>query len=74
MIVLALAACYVACTIANWGASTHTLDDMSKPLAGRASMWMQIVAQWPCFSYTSGRSWCRCSSRRETGFPDTGYL
>ena len=49
MIVLALAACYVACTIANWGASTHTLDDMSKPLAGRASMWMQIVAQWAMF-------------------------
>ena len=48
MIVLALAACYVACTIANWGASTHTLDDMSKPLAGRASMWMQ-TAQWAMF-------------------------
>ena len=48
-LIMALAACYVACTIANWGASTNQGDTMSKPLAGRASMWMQIVAQWAMF-------------------------
>lgn len=49
-LIMSLASCYVACTIANWGAGTGGYDeDAAKPLAGRASMWMQIAAQWSMF-------------------------
>ena len=37
-LIMALAACYVACTIANWGPSPHQNEGVDKPLAGTASM------------------------------------
>ena len=48
-LIMALAACYVACTVANWGASTHQAEGVDKPLAGTASMWMQVASQWVMF-------------------------
>ena len=48
-LIMALAACYVACTVANWGASTHQNEGVDKPLAGTASMWMQVASQWVMF-------------------------
>ena len=48
-LILALAACDGACTVANWGASTHQAEGVGKPLAGTASMWMQVASQWVMF-------------------------
>ena len=32
-----------------WGASTHQTEGVDKPLAGTASMWMQVASQWVMF-------------------------
>jgi len=46
-VVLALVACYVACSLTNWGTwDTAGGAGLEAPLAGRVSSWLNIAAQW----------------------------
>ena len=46
--VLSLVACYVACSLTNWGTwrDTQSGTDLSSPLGGQVSSWLNIASQW----------------------------
>eukprot|EP00633_Aureoumbra_lagunensis_P001539 CAMPEP_0197287306 /NCGR_PEP_ID=MMETSP0890-20130614/3549_1 /TAXON_ID=44058 ORGANISM="Aureoumbra lagunensis, Strain CCMP1510" /NCGR_SAMPLE_ID=MMETSP0890 /ASSEMBLY_ACC=CAM_ASM_000533 /LENGTH=207 /DNA_ID=CAMNT_0042756811 /DNA_START=832 /DNA_END=1455 /DNA_ORIENTATION=- len=48
-LVLSLVSCYIGCVLTNWGTWQNSVSDISNPLAGRVSSWLNIGAQWVMF-------------------------